>query len=335
MADDIRVGLVGYGMAARTFHEPVIRAVPGLEITRIVAHRTEDPSRVFDDPDVDLVVITTPNASHAELAERALRAGKHAVVEKPFTTTSADALRLAVLAREQRLVLAPHHNRRWDGDFMTVRRVVERGLLGRLVELESHFDRYRNAPKPNAWREEEGEGAGVLFDLGPHLVDQTLALFGLPEAVTARVRIQREFARVDDSFTVVLHYDRLEVTLAAGMLVRLPGPRFALRGALGSFVKFGMDPQEEALKAGRTPAEPGWGAEPPERWGTLDTEVAGLHVEGRVETVPGAYQAFYENVRDAIAGGAELAVTPEQAADTIRVIELARRSSEELRTVPF
>jgi scyllo-inositol 2-dehydrogenase (NADP+) len=333
MTDEIRVGLVGYGMAARVFHEPVLGAVPGLRIAKVVASRRDDPRAVFDDPEIDLVVVTTPNDSHAALVERALDAGKHVVVEKPFATTSADARRLAALARERGLVLAVHHNRRWDGDFLTVRRVLDAGLLGRLVELESRFDRFRAGPKPNAWRERAGAGAGVLLDLGSHLVDQALALFGAPESVTADVRRQRDAAEADDSFTVVLHYDRLTVTLGAGMLVRERGPRFVLHGTLGSFVKRGMDPQEDALKAGRTPAEPGWGAEPPELWGTLDTDVAGVHVVGRVETTPGAYQAFYANVRDAVRGAAELAVAPEAAAEVVRVIEVARRSSDERRTV--
>jgi predicted dehydrogenase len=312
----------------------MIEAVDGLRLAKVVAHRTDDLSAVLDDAEIDLVVVTTPNASHAALAERALTAGKHVVIEKPFATTSADARRLAALARDRGLVLAIHHNRRWDGDFLTVRRIVEAGLLGRLVDFESHFDRFRNTPKPNAWREQEVDGSGILFDLGPHLVDQALALFGLPEAITADVRVQRDLTRTDDRFELILHYENLKVTLEAGMLVRERGPRFALHGTLGSFVKFGMDPQEEALKAGRAPAGPGWGEEPREQWGTLNTEVGGLHVEAKVETIAGAYQSFYENVRDAI-GGAALVVTPDEAATTVRIVELARQSSAERRTVAF
>ncbi len=324
----IRIGMIGYGAAARTFHEPVIAVVPGLEITRTVAHRSEDPSPMFDDPSIELVVITTPNDSHAELVERALIAGKHVVVEKPFATRSADAYRLAAMASERGLVLAVHHNRRWDGDFLTVRRIVEQGLLGDLVAFESHFDRFRNSPKPNAWREKLVEGAGVLFDLGPHLVDQAVALFGAPRDITGDVRIERAFAAVDDAFTIVLHYDRLTVSLGAGMLFRTSRPRFALYGTVGSFVKHGVDPQEEALKAGRTPGGPGWGVESPERWGSLDTDIGGLHLRSRVETLPGSYPSFYANVRDAIASAAELAVEPTRAALAIRVLELARESCD-------
>jgi predicted dehydrogenase len=231
--------------------------------------------------------------------------------------------------------LSVHQNRRWDGDFLTVRKLLGGGLLGRLVEFESRFDRFRNRPRPGAWREQEGPGAGVLFDLGPHLVDQALALFGPPLSITADVRIQREFARADDSFELRLHYDGLKVTLRAGMLVRARLPRFTLHGAAGSFVKYGLDPQEEALRRGRTPAGPGWGEEPPECWGTLDTEAGGLHLRARVETAAGCYQEFYRNVADAVAGRAELAVKPEEATATIRVLELALGSSAEGRTVAF
>ena len=348
MTEPIRVGLVGYGMAGRVFHAPVVDAAEGLELAKVVERRTRESSEryprvdvvtdaaaLFADPGVDLVVIATPNATHHGLARDALLAGKHVVVDKPFTTTAAQADELIDLARERALVLSVFQNRRWDGDFLTVRKIVDAGALGRLVEYESHFDRFRNSPKANAWREAEGEGSGVLFDLGPHLADQAMVLFGPPQAVTADVRAQRDFARADDSFELVLHYDRLKVTLRAGMLARVPGPRFALHGTLGSYVKHGLDPQEDALNAGGSPAGPGWGAEPEERWGVIDTELGGLHVRGRVETEAGSYVRFYENVRDAVWGRAELEVTPGQARDVIRLIELALQSSAEGRTVPF
>jgi scyllo-inositol 2-dehydrogenase (NADP+) len=348
MGNEIRVGLVGYGMAGRVFHAPVIGAVPGLRLTTVVERRTDDSSKrypwvrvvrgaaeLFDDDEVDLVVVATPTDTHFDLAKRALLAGKHVVVDKPFTTTTERAAELIELARHRGLILSVFHNRRWDGDFLTVRRLLGRGLLGRLVEFESHFDRFRSALRPGAWREEDGAGGGILYDLGVHLADQALVLFGPPSAVTADVRIQRDGAKADDCFEVILHYDRLKVTLKSTMLARTPGPRFLLHGTQGSFVKHGLDPQEDALKAGRTPDEPGWGEEAGEHWGALDTEVDGLRVAGKVETLPGCYQAFYQNVLDAIAGRAELAVRPEEAALTIRVVELARRSHEEKRTVAF
>ncbi len=348
MADAIGVGLIGYGMAARVFHAPVIETIPRLELRKVVERRGDESRRRYPhvevvrdadellrDDEINLVVVTTPNASHFELACRSLLAGKHVVVEKPFTNTADEALELIGLARRQGRLLTVHHNRRWDGDFLTVREILKAGLLGRLVEYESHYDRFRNHPREGAWREEEGPGSGILYYLGSHLIDQALVLFGQPRAVTADVRRQREFAKADDNFELILDYDDLKVTLGAGMLVREPRARFRLHGTEGSFVKHGMDPQEEALKRGLTPSAPNWGEEPPERWGALDAHVGGLRVRGRVETLAGGYQSFYQNVADAVEGRAELAVKAEEALATIRVIEAALRSSAEKRTVSF
>jgi len=348
LADVIGVGLIGYGMASKVFHAPVIEAVPSLSLKKIVERRGEESRgrhagaetvREFDevlaDEGVGLIVVATPNESHYDLASRALLAGKHVVVEKPFANTSAEARELTAIARGQNRIISAHHNRRWDGDFMTVRMILEGGLLGRLVEYESHFDRYRNEPRPGAWREAAGPGSGVLYDLGSHLIDQALVLFGLPNEITADVRAQREFAKAADSFDVRLRYDGLSVTLKAGMLAREPGPRFTLHGTEGSFVKHGLDPQEDALKLGGEPTSEGWGEEPEERWGTINTRAGGAHLRGRVETLAGDYAAYYRNVADAIRGRAELIVKPEEAANTIRVIELALESSAMRRTLPF
>lgn len=348
MADEIGVGLVGYGMAARVFHAPVIESVAGLRLLKVVERRGEESRRrhphvevvrdadeLLADERVELVVVATPNHTHFELARQSLLAGRHVVVEKPFTNTSAEARQLIELARAGGRLITVHHNRRWDGDFLTVRKIIGGGLLGRLAEYESHYDRFRNHPRPGAWREEPGAGGGILYDLGAHLIDQALALFGPPRAVTAALRVQREFAHAVDSFDLRLDYDRLKVSLGAGMLVREPRARFRLHGSSGSFVKRGMDPQEEALKRGEAPGAQGWGEEPPERWGTLDAEVGGVRVRGRVETVAGSYASFYQNVADAVRGRAELAVKPEESLNVIRVIELALRSDAEGRTVPF
>ena len=345
MADQISVGLIGYGMAGRVFHAPVIQSVPNLRLKKVVErHTNEAPKRypwvevvpdaaaLLQDEEIKLVVIATPNISHFDLARQSLEAGKHVVVEKPFTTTSGQADELIDLARRQNKVISVNHNRRWDGDFQTVKKVLEGRLLGRLVEYESHFDRFRNNPSPNAWREEEGPGSGILFDLGSHLIDQALVLFGVPQMITADIRIQREFAKAADSFELILHYEDLKVTLKAGMLVREQSPRFILHGTEGAFVKYGLDPQEEALKRGLTPSEPDWGNEPREQWGTL-MQAGGLDFEGKVETIAGCYQCFYQNIVDVIGGRAELAVKPEEARSTIRIIELAMESSEQKRTV--
>ncbi|HET8677338.1 MAG TPA: Gfo/Idh/MocA family oxidoreductase, partial [Blastocatellia bacterium] len=268
MADQMSVGLIGYGMAGRTFHAPVIQSVPNLRLKKVVERHTNearkrypwvevvpDATALLQDEEIDLVVIATPNISHFDVARQSLKANKHVVVEKPFTTTSGQAQELIDLARQQNKVISVNHNRRWDGDFQTVKKLLEGRLLGRLVEYESHYNRFRNYPRPNAWREEEGAGSGILFDLGSHLIDQAQVLFGVPQMITSDIRVQRDFAKINDSFELILHYDDLKVTLKAGMLVREQSPRFILHGTEGSFVKYGFDPQEEALKRGFVPSE--------------------------------------------------------------------------------
>ena len=345
----MKVGLIGYGMAGRVFHAPVITSVPHLQLSRVVERRGQtsrerypwvevasEAAALFEDNEIELIVVATPNSSHFELARQALLADKHVVVDKPFTLTAAQAQELIDLAHQQHKVVSAFQNRRWDGDFQTVSQIVQQGCLGRLVEYESHFDRFRNYFSPErAWRETAGPGSGVLLDLGPHLIDQAQVLFGLPRTVTADIRSQREAGKADDQFELILHYDDLKVTLKAGLLVRQPGPRFALHGVEGSFVKYGVDPQEDALKRGGSPQEPEWGMEPEEEWGTLNTQIGGLHFQGKIETARGNYPAYYENVYQAIRGEAELIVKPEEARNTIRIIELAVQSNAEKRTVAF
>lgn len=352
MHKTIQVGLIGYGMAGQVFHAPIITSVPGLLLTKIRETRPEhiqlaqsrypdavivnDSQVILDDATIDLVVIATPNTSHFSLARQALLAGKHVVVDKPFTITSAEADELIALAAQQDRLLTVHHNRRWDSNAQTLRKVIANQLLGRLVELEMHFDRFRNYLRPGAWREENTPGSGILYDLGAHLIDEAQCLFGLPDAITADERVQRSGGQTIDNFTVVLDYDQLKVTLKAGMLVREPGPTYVLLGEQGSFVKYGMDVQEAALKAGQRPDEvPDWGKEPEANWGRLNTDFQGQHLLGRVESETGDYRGFYDNVYRAITENAALAVTAGQARNTIRIIELARQSSAEKRTVPF
>ncbi|HUP49780.1 MAG TPA: oxidoreductase [Thermoanaerobaculia bacterium] len=316
--EPIGVGLIGYGKAGRVFHAPLIAAVDGLELRRTA--RRDDARDLIADPAIELVVVATPNSSHYGLAQEALLAGKHVVVDKPFTVTSGEARRLVSLSKVHNRVLSVFHNRRWEGDFLTARRLIAENALGRLVSYEARFDRFRNEPRPGVWRESAEPGSGVLYDLGSHLVDQALFLFGNPDSVTADVRTEREFAAADDAFEVWMHYPGMRVTLHAGMLVRERTPRYVVRGTTATFVKFGLDPQEADLAAGRNPRDPGWGREPREQWGTLITD------DGReetIETLPGRYQSFYENVRDAIRDGAPLAVTAEQALQTIEIIEAA------------
>ncbi|WP_242918938.1 oxidoreductase [Pontibacter liquoris] len=352
MSEPINVGLLGFGLSGRVFHAPFISSIQGLRLKKIRETREEpihhakqsypeaeivaEARDIFRDESIDLVIVATSNTSHVPLATEALLAGKHVVVEKPFTITSAEADELIVLARKQQRLLTVYHNRRWDSDFKTVRKVLESKLLGNVVEYEAHFDRFRNEIKPNTWKEENLPGSGILYDLGAHLIDQALCLFGLPASITAEVGTQRQHSHVIDHFDLRLHYEGLKVTLKAGMLVKEVGPHFILHGDRGSFVKYGMDVQEAALKAGGMPAEnPAWGDEPQQLWGTLNTSYKDLELHGKIKSEIGDYRGFYENVLQAIRGEGALEVQPEQARNVIRIIELAMQSAEEKRTVPF
>lgn len=342
--DPIRVGLIGYGLSGSAFHAPIIEAVPTLELAGIVSSRPERVRRDFpemqvaddvdgllEDPSIELVVVATPNRTHRDLAARALRAGKHSVVEKPLVLRSEEADDLIRLARERDLLLSVYHNRRWDGDFLTIRRLVGEGALGEVVVFESRFDRYRPRVK-EGWREVPGEGSGVLWDLGPHLVDQALVLFGPPETVWADVGTQRPEAVADDYFHLVLGWGRRRALLHAGALVRDPGPRFAVHGTDGSFTKHGLDPQEEALRGGEWPARrdaSDWGREPPERHGTLVHGPPDLPMRSAVRTLPGRYQSYYEGIVAALRDAGPNPVPAEDGREAIRVIEAALRSARE------
>ncbi len=344
----VRVGLIGYGFAGRTFHAPVIVSVPGLRLDKVVERSGNESAQrypwveavrsvqqLLEDDGIDLVVVATPSTNHYDIAKAALEAGKHVVVEKPFTATSAEADELIELSRSKRKIISVYHNRRWDGDFLTVQHIVDRRMLGELTEYEAQWNRYAPQVDLSRWREGSEPGAGVLYDLGVHLIDQALCLFGLPRSVQADVRIQREGGRADDYFELVLFYDRLRVRLKSSRLAREAGPRYVLHGTGGSFVKYGIDPQEEALKNGLTPLSKNWGVEAKEQWGTLNASIDGLHFEGRIETKTGGYERYYQNILGAIAGREELIVKPEQARNAIRVIELAKQSSELKRAVDY
>ncbi|MEO5891333.1 MAG: Gfo/Idh/MocA family oxidoreductase [Ferruginibacter sp.] len=349
----INVGLIGFGIGGQIFHAPFISGVKGLNLAKIraakeaqvasasehypnaqIVPQTED---ILNDDSIGLVVISTPNTSHHPLAKAAILAGKHVVLDKPFTLNTVEADELIALAVEHGKILTVYHSRRFDSDFRTVQKLLKNGLLGTLVEFESHYDRFRNFFKPGAWREEDQPGAGILFDLGSHLIDQALVLFGLPESVYADLRIQRKDARVTDNFDLVLNYPGLKVTLKAGMLVREALPRFTLLGDQGSFIKYGLDVQEEALKKGHNPIShsTGWGVEPIAIWGKLNTDINGIHFVGNIESETGNYTSFYQNVYDVIVKKAELFVKPTEARNTMRIIELAVQSNVEKAVVPY
>jgi len=286
--------------------------------------------------DIDLVVIATPNDTHHPLAREALLAGRHVVVDKPFTVALDDARELVELARERRRVLSVFHNRRWDGDFLTLRQLVAEGALGRVVEMSSRHDRYRPEVRPR-WREGAGPGAGLWFDLGPHLVDQALQLFGRPRAITLERDLLRDGALADDWFHASLRYDRLHVHLHGGMLVAASAPRFAVHGTLGSFVKEGLDTQEDALKAGVRPTWPpqaGWGLDPG-RASRVTRAGDGSAAIEPVSMQPGAHMAYFAGVAAAIRGEAPNPVPPEEALAVMALIELGIESAAQRRELEW
>ncbi len=328
----LNVGILGYGLAGRHFHAPFIRAVPRLHLSAVATsrpseagddfRRVDDPSALIEDPGIDLIVVATPNATHVPLAQAALEAGKHVVIDKPFAPTSAEAEALIALAEGQGRMLTAFHNRRWDGDFLTVRQLVEHGTLGELLQVEMHWDRFRPAIR-EGWKDLPEPGGGLLFDLGAHLVDQALVLFGKPRAIAADIFFDRPGAPVDDGFDLRLDYGGLRVRLAASMLVHDPRPRFTLHGSKGSFVKYGTDPQEDALKAGGRPGVTGYGEEPLQAHGRLT-----IDGDGRpVRTLPGDYTAYYEGVAESILDGTPPPVDPRDALAGLQIIERAQASA--------
>ena len=344
---EVRVGLIGYGFSGATFQAPLIRTVKGMRLAMVNSSKPElvrrdypgmqvvaEPQALIESPEVDLVVVASTNTTHYPLARQALLAGKHVVVEKPFTVTVEEAAELVDLAERNKLVLSVFHNRRWDNDFLTLRRTLESGLLGEVLTFESHFDRYRPAVRQR-WREQDLPGSGMLYDLGSHLIDQALALFGNPDSVQCDMGIQREHGMADDYVHLVLRYGARRVILHSSMMAHRPGPRFLVHGELGTFTKFGLDPQESQLLQGMDPASAGWGVEDPARHGTLGFTKGGLTFSGTVESVPGAYQAYYEGIVGAVTQGKPAPVTGRDGLAVIRVIQLALRSAQEQRVVVF
>jgi scyllo-inositol 2-dehydrogenase (NADP+) len=359
-APPIRTAVLGYGLAGKVFHCPFISAVPGLELTAIVQRRGDEASaayppakilrsvdEAFADPNIDLIVVATPNDTHFDLASRALQAGKHVVIDKPFAASSESALSLIDLAKRYGKVLAPFHNRRYDGDFLTVRKLIVETTLGRIVTIESHLDRFRPFPRPNTWKEDAGAANGMLFDLGPHLVDQALALLGPPLAITGTVRTDRDQSHIEDAFGIILDYGGstdipyIRYECRATWLAAEPAPRFTVHGTHGSYTKRGVDPQEPALIAGAKVPTLGnptpWLPEPQSSWGTLTT-APDLQNPTHLTRTPyptetGDYRQFYANVRDAIRGTCPLAISAEDGYRTIRLLELARLSSHRRMTL--
>ena len=346
----VRVGLIGFGLAGQAFHAPVIRGVPGMELACILERHTNNAKARFpevriartldemlSDKSIQLIVVATPNDSHFSYTKAALEAGRDVVVDKPITPTLAEAEELVRLAQARGRLISVYQDRRYDGAFLTVKKLVESGALGQVAEYEARFDRFRLETKPGAWREAaDFPAAGVLWDLGPHLVDGALVLFGEPDSICASALRQRESSRVDDAFDVILQYPRLRATLRARIIAYAPGPHLLLHGTEGSFIKFGMDPQEEILRGPNCPDGldwgKDWGLEPEKQWGTL-TRVG--EAPRKIQTERGDYRGYYANIRGAIEKKAPLEVTPEQFLRTQRALVLAHKSNREKRVVQW
>ena len=347
----IRVGVVGFGMAGRVFHAPLIAAVEGLELAAVVERSARKAEAAYPgittytsleamlgDATLELVVVATPDNLHVRHAHQVLEARRHVIVDKPVAATAAEVAGLMASAASADRFLIPFHNRRWDSDFRTLQKLLHEEKLGRVVSLESTFDRWRPHPRLAKWQEDGSTPGGVLTNLGTHLTDQALVLFGLPEAVGAEVTTERDGGAAIDSFTVRLYYPGRVVTLGSNYLAAQPRPRFRVRGTQGNFVKWGLDPQEARLNETGRVVEPNWGLEPASTWGTLAVEPKGdpgdSMVTYPVRPIPGDYRLYYAGVRDAILGKA---TPPVQAVDAWRVAQLlewAIESSAQRRAIP-
>jgi predicted dehydrogenase len=342
----IRVGLVGFGMVARVFHGPLISSVDGLELAAVMERTSDNAAQRYPgivtyrsldamlaDDSLGLFVVATPSQSHFEVASQILKAGKNLLVDKPMCTTSAEIAQLMELAKTHKVHLIPFHNRRWDSDFQTIQKLLHEGLLGRLVYFESRFDRWRpNPPSDRLWKEDPASG-GVLLDLGTHLADQALALFGQPEAVSAEILCEREWARACDAFTLRLRYSGFSVVLGANCLTTPSRPRFHMRGTKGNYWKLGLDPQEAALNKVTRIDDPAWGTEPAADWGTLHIDVNGSILTRSIEPIPGDYRLYYAGARDALLGKASAPVPALAAWRVARLLEWALDSSDKRREI--
>ncbi len=343
----IQVGILGYGLSGKVFHAPLLDVLDDYQIKKVMTSRTEEVKRdlpgaeavraiedITGDPDIDLVIVTTPSGMHYESAMKCLLAGKHTVVEKPMTATSAEAEELRRTAEDKGVLLSVYHNRRWDNDFLTIQKLIRDGALQDIHTYQVNYDLY-NPVVQEKWREKNGPATGTLYDLGSHIIDQTLLLFGMPESVTAHVMKQRDNSETVDNFLAALHYGKLQVILQSGSMNAASGPRYQIHGRNASFIKYGMDGQEDALSAGKKPVDESWGADDPDNFGELTTAA---DEKRHTETIPsenGSYLTYYKLLADSILNGKPLPVTAKEGIDVIRVIEAAMKSSEQKRTLPF
>lgn len=346
MQKSINTAILSYGMSGLVFHGPLLKVNKGFNVLQ-VWERTKEISKkhfpnvqivksmdeILNNPEIELVIVNTPDRFHFEMAKKTIEAGKHLVIEKPIAQKSEEAAQLVSLAKEKGVLLTVFQNRRWDGDFRTVQQILNEKVLGRIIEFESHYDRYRTAITPDTWKEEADEYGGVLYNLGSHMIDQVYALYGKPKSVTAHLKIVRTGGMVTDYYDIRLEYNEFSAILKCSYLVKNPGPRYSVYGESGTFHKFGIDPQEELLKAGNLPVGADWGKEPIEDWGTIVYEKDGETIEELVETLPGNYNIFYNNLFEAIRKAKELLVKPEETVEVLKIIEACVESNKLKKTI--
>ena len=341
----IRTAIAGFGLSGKIFQAPFIHADPNFELKKVYERKTERAKEEYPDvqivrsfeelltDDIDLVIISTPNDTHVPFAKQAMAAGKHVVVEKPVAATSTEAAELCAFAKKQGVVLSVFQNRRLDSDFLTVKKLIETGELGEVLDYEAHYDRFERGVNPKPWKAAGGAGVGVLYDLGVHIIDQAYVLFGMPNEVYADFRQQRPESPGIDNFEVILYYDKVKAILSAGEVVARQGPHYMVSGRRGTFIKYGEDVQEAALLAGKRPPAPDWDAEGEECWGTLYYDDGAQILEKKIPTVVSSYARYYENLYEVITAGAPALVPPEQTADVLRIIEAAQMSNAKKRRI--
>ncbi|HEY5369458.1 MAG TPA: Gfo/Idh/MocA family oxidoreductase [Hanamia sp.] len=342
----INTALCSFGMSGWVFHAPFIQVNPGFKFYA-VWERTKDLAkekysevktyRILDemlaDDLVELVVVNTPNYTHYEYTKKALEAGKHVIVEKPFTITTEEGEELIALAKKQNKKLSVFQNRRYDSDYKTCKKILEQNLLGDLVEVEIHFDRYKEVPGQKVHKETPGPGTGSVFDLGSHLIDQALQLFGMPKKIFADIQAMRPVSKVDDYFELLLYYEKMRVRLKSSYVVREPLPGYIFHGLKGSFIKPKTDVQEEMLQAGKVPDNKDWGTEPESERGLLHTEKDGKEIREYITSEQGNYGEYYDGIYEAIRNGKPLPVSAEEGLDVIKIIEEAYESNYTNRVI--
>ncbi len=333
----LNVALIGFGLSGRYLQAPFYEANPNFNLKTIVSN-SQNPKACFPtvevmksleevlaDDSIDLVSICSPNDTHYDFAKKCLLANKHVLVEKPFTATVSQAEELIQLAKKQGKVTSIFQNRRFDSDFMTVQKIINEGFIGEVLSCEILFNRYKPVLNAKKWKEVMTPANGILYDLGAHIIDQSIVLFGIPQSVWGETFSQREGSEIDDAFDVRLDYGKLKVTLKSSLMVREEGPRYFLHGTKGSFVKYGIDVQEDHLKAGILPNMDGFGIEPSTNQGILNSDVNGLHFRGTIETLKGDWGILFQNLYEAITGKAELLVKPEEVLEQIKIMEQIKR----------